>query len=355
MLSRTPPMGWNTWNTFGGNINEELLLQTADIFVSEGLKDVGYEYIVIDDCWSKLKRENGKLVADPEKFPHGMKYVADYIHSKGLKFGMYSCAGTRTCAGYPGSYDYEFIDAQTFADWGVDFLKYDSCFVPENASNIMCYKKIGVALRAASREILFSACNWGAFDCGKWMRAIGAHMWRSTGDIQDNWESIKRLTLEQLPKLNDGAMASFNDMDMLVCGMYGKGNAALGGCSDDEYKTHFSLWALLNSPLMIGCDIREMTQSTKDILLNKNIIAINQDKECRQPFLATNYEGGNERLVFVKPLENDEYAIGFFNLSDNYCDVILNLYDMGLPSTSGYGLQLWDVWENNDAGIVSDW
>ena len=355
MISRTPPMGWNSWNTFGSQINEQLIFDVADVFVKEGLKDAGYEYIVIDDCWSLPRRENGRLVPDPVKFPHGMKAVADYIHSKGLKFGMYSCAGTRTCAGQPGSYDYEYIDAETFAEWGVDYLKYDSCFVPENGINSLCYKKMGMALRACNREILYAACNWGNFDAGKWMRSIGAHMWRSTGDITDNWKRIKEITLEQLPKLSEGAMGGFNDMDMLVCGMYGKGNAALGGCTDEEYKTHFSLWAMLNSPLIIGCDVRNMNDATKKILLNKDIIAINQDAECRQPWLATNYEGGNERLVFIKPLENDEYALGFFNLSDARCDVILNFYDAGLPSTAGYSMKLYDVWEQKDAGTYKDW
>ena len=357
MLSRTPPMGWNSWNTFGSNINEQLIRDMADFFVEEGLKDAGYEYIIIDDCWALPRRVDGKLVPDPEKFPSGMKALSDYIHSKGLKFGMYSCAGTRTCAGQPGSYDYEYTDAETFAEWGVDYLKYDYCYLPTTADGKLCYKRMGMALRATGREILFSACNWGEGDCGKWMRSVGAHMWRSTGDIVDNWNSIKNLTMQQLPKINEGAMGSFNDMDMLVCGMYGKGNAALGGCTDEEYKTHFTIWALLNSPLIIGCDVRNMSEETRKILLDKDVIAINQDPECRQPYLASSsqHDPENQKLVFIKPMAENEYAIGFFNFTDEKSSVQLNLCDVGLAASSGYSFKLYDVWAKEDAGVFKDW
>ena len=173
-------MGFNTWNTFAENISEDVIIETADKMVETGLLKAGYEYLVIDDCWSEKERdpETGKIVPDKEKFPHGMKYVSDYVHSKGLKFGMYSCAGTRTCADYPGSFDHEYLDAKTFAEYGADFLKYDFCYKPETAHGPTLYRKMGMALRNCGREILCSACNWGSDDVNKWIRSAGAHMYR---------------------------------------------------------------------------------------------------------------------------------------------------------------------------------
>ena len=203
MIARTPPMGWNSWNTFASNINDALIRQMADFMVDEGYLAAGYEYLVIDDCWSLRQRgADGRIVPDPEKFPHGMKALADYVHSKGLKFGMYSCAGARTCAGYPGSYDHEFIDAQTFADWGVDYLKYDYCNFPASGNCKARYLTMSMALKATGREILFSACNWGQQEPGTWMRQIGAHMYRSTGDIMDNYISFTNIVKSQLDKLH---------------------------------------------------------------------------------------------------------------------------------------------------------
>lgn len=217
MIKNTPPMGWNSWNTFGADINEKLIFETADKMVETGLLDAGYDYLVIDDCWSLKERDNdGRLVADPEKFPHGMKAVADYVHSKGLKFGMYSCAGNLTCAGYPGSFEHEFTDAGTFAEWGVDFLKYDYCYHSNIIHGKYLYRRMGLALKNCGRDILFSACSWGADNTAEWMRETGANMWRSTGDIFDTWESIKKLTEEQDAILPYGGAGCFNDMDMLV-------------------------------------------------------------------------------------------------------------------------------------------
>lgn len=348
MIINKPPMGWNSWNTFGHNISEKLIMETADIMVSSSLLDAGYEYLVIDDCWAMKERDKkGFLVPDKEKFPNGMKFVSDYVHSKGLKFGMYSCCGTMTCAVYPGSFEYEFQDAETFADWGVDYLKYDYCFKPSHIKGDLLYKRMGTALATCKRDILFSACSWGNDDTPSWIKSTGAHIWRSTGDIVDNWESIKDLAMRQIELQKYNGINCYNDIDMLVVGMYGKGNVGLKGCSDIEYRTHYSLWAILNCPLMIGCDIRDMNEETKNILMNHEIIEINQDIAGRQPFLAWNEDG---RITWVKLLDNGDYAIGLFNMSDNTAYCHCEFWDIGLPKLSGYSLRIRDLWNKKDLG-----
>ncbi|MBQ5590309.1 MAG: glycoside hydrolase family 27 protein [Clostridia bacterium] len=345
----TPPMGWNSWNTFAKNIDEKTIMETADIMVESGLLDCGYNYLVIDDCWALRERdENGKLVPDPEKFPHGMKYVADYVHSKGLKFGMYSCAGTLTCAGYPASYEHEFDDAASFAEWGVDFLKYDYCFRPTSIPGNILYKRMSIALKNCGRDILFSACSWGADNTREWIGETGANMWRTTGDIFENWKSIKELSLKGLENARYGSINCFPDMDMLVVGMYGKGHVGFAGCTDVEYRTHFSLWALLNSPLMIGCDIRDMNEATKNILMNKEVIAINQDPDCNVPFSIRRDEDQYcDVSVIAKMLSNGDYAIGIFNFTDenaNKWNTHFTLEKLGLPESTGKTLEMKNLW-----------
>ncbi len=354
-LGLTPPMGWNSWNTFTWNINEALIRETADAMVSSGLKDAGYQYVVIDDCWSlKQRDQNGCLVADPEKFPNGMKAVADYVHSRGLKFGMYSCDGTHTCAGYPGSFEHEFQDAETFASWGVDYLKYDNCYKPRHMEGEMLYKRMSLALRNCGRDILFSACNWGADGVHGWIQGSGAQLFRSTGDIQDNWESIKNLALSQMDKMAYSGPYCHNDIDMLVVGMHGGSNnefiGTLGGCTDEEYRTHFSLWAIMNSPLMIGCDIRSMSSVTRETLTNPDIIAINQDMECRGPYVVP----GNDpaaMMSLVKPMGDGSLAIGMFNLGDKKGELSLQFWDMGISAAAGMGLELYDCWARKTEGV----
>ena len=351
MIKSTPPMGWNSWNTFGADINEQLIRDTADKMVDTGLLNAGYEYLVIDDCWSLKERdENGRLAANPEKFPNGMKAVADYVHSKGLKFGMYSCAGNLTCAGYPGSFEHEFTDAETFAEWGVDFLKYDYCYHSNIIHGKYLYRRMGTALKNCGRDILFSACSWGADNTAEWMRETGAAMWRSTGDIVDSWASIKSLTEEQESIFAYGGKGCFNDMDMLVVGMYGKGNVGLEGLNDTQYKTHFSIWALLGSPLMIGCDIRNMNEETLKILTNKELIKINQDEDCRQVFKLTNIWDGNVK-AYAKNLENGDIALGFFNLGSAAAIVRVNLDELGLPESTGKTLCMRNVWEDETVTV----
>ncbi|WP_068786295.1 glycoside hydrolase family 27 protein [Paenibacillus phocaensis] len=362
LLGLVPPMGWNSWNTFTWDINEQLIRDVADRFVEEGYKEAGYEYIVIDDCWSLKERDaEGRLVPDPEKFPSGMKALADYIHGKGLKFGMYSCVGTHTCAGFPGSFEHEFQDAEQLAEWGVDFLKYDYCFKPRNISGELLYKRMSLALRNCGRNILFSACNWGEDGVYKWARESGAHMYRSTGDIQDSWDSIKKLALSQLDMQCYTSSFCHNDLDMLVVGMHGSSNndfiGRIGGCSDIEYKTHFALWCMMGSPLMIGCDIRSANPATKDILLNPHLIAINQDTESRGAYRIKpepQWFHTDEVFMLVKVLTDGDVAIGFFNLSDGQREISLQFWDLGLPHASAYSLSLKDCWTNEELGVYTE-
>lgn len=340
MLAKTPPMGFNTWNTFGQDISDKLIRETADAMVSKGLRDAGYEYLVIDDCWSEYNRDpvTDRIVPEKNKFPDGMKSVSDYVHSKGLKFGMYSCAGVRTCADYPGSYEHEYLDARTFADYGCDYLKYDFCYKPEIAQGPYLYRKMGMALRACGREMLYSACNWGNDDVWSWIRSTGAHMYRSTGDINDSFESLKNIAMSQLPKLASSAPGCFNDTDMLTVGMYGKGNVGTKGCDDTDYRTEFVLWCMMGAPLMIGCDVRNVSGAALSLLTNKDLIAIDQDEEARPPFKATPYHP--DRLVLVKHLSGNELAIAFLNLSETKAKIPLYFTDIGITPDCGYGLRM---------------
>ena len=354
MLAETPPMGWNSWNTFGSNINEQLIFEMADVMVNEGYRDAGYEYLVIDDCWSKRERENGMLVADPEKFPHGMKYVADYVHSRGLKFGMYSAAGIMTCAGYPGSYGHEYEDARQFAEWGVDYLKYDLCHFPGVGDVRNRYLKMSLALRASGREIMFSGCTVGQHDPWDWMRSVGAHLYRSTGDITDNFESFRSIAQTQLPNFKCSAPGCFNDMDMLVVGMSGEGNVShTGGCTDKEYMMHFSMWCLWGAPLMMGADLRKVNDACKSIMLNKELIAIDQDPEARPPYYEEKQRyASTGRWGLLKLLSNNEMVLAYYNFADYDLDVLLYFDDYGIPS--GKGLELTDLLTGENIGVKYD-
>ena len=319
MIAPTPPMGWNSWNTFGHDLDEDLVRGVADVFVIEGLKEAGYEYVVIDDLWEADERTpEGRLTWDVDKFPSGIPALAEYVHAKGLKFGIYSSAGIRTCAGKPASYGYEEKDAQTFAEWGVDFLKYDYCYKPLGVSGVDLYRRMGQALRATGRDILFSACDWGHNDPAKWGRSAGAHMWRTTGDIADSWESVMGILNQQAGLEDYAGPNGWNDPDMLVVGMHGRGNVADGGMSDPEYKVHFMIWCMLAAPLMIGCDVRAMSEATRKILLNKGLIAVNQDPLGVQ---ARSIGGGQldwhgpDYQVWSKPLADGSLAVGFFNFT----------------------------------------
>lgn len=370
-IALTPPMGWNSWNTFTWDINEKMICEMADRMVEDGYLEAGYEYLVIDDCWSLRERgKDGRIVPDPEKFPNGMKAVADYVHSKGLKFGMYSCAGVRTCAGYPGSYDHEFVDAQTFADWGVDFLKYDFCNFPQSGNCKARYLTMSMALKATGREILFSACNWGMEEPGEWMRAIGAHMYRSTGDIMDNFVSFTDIVKSQLNKLCMSGNHCFNDMDMLTVGMEGKGNVGLGKvCSYEEYRLQFVLWCLCGVPLMMGADLRSLAPEYRALMLNPALLRINQDAECRPPYIVRRdsvcipnpddaqapwAHPADTAFVLLRHLTDNEFALFYANLSDADAEVHCEMADMGLPVTGGVALDMTDVFSGEHLGPQKD-
>jgi alpha-galactosidase len=347
-------MGWNSWNTFGGKIHEELIRETADTFVQTGLQDAGYEYIVIDDLWEADERVDGRLTWDPEKFPNGIPALAEYVHSYGLKFGIYSCAGSHTCAGKPASYGYEEIDAETFADWGVDFLKYDFCYAPAGVSGPVLYQRMGQALRATGREILFNICEWGRHKPWEWGAKMGGQMWRTTGDIYDSWDSILEIGFQRQAGLEAYAgPGHWNDPDMLVVGMYGEGNAAKGGCTTAEYRSHFSLWSLLAAPLIIGCDVRVMNQETRDILLNHEVIAVNQDAFGRQGYRvgAVNW-GGEMAETWAKPLADGSIAVGLFNLGEREDRRVGVAWEsVGLHDRRP--CQVRDLWQGRDLGTFT--
>ncbi len=307
-LAQTPPMGWNSWNKFACYVSEDLIKEIADAMVETGLRDVGYQYLVIDDCWQVDRDTEGKIVADPKRFPSGMKALGDYIHAKGLKFGIYSDAGSTTCQSRPGSRGYEFIDAQTYAAWGVDYLKYDWCNTgTQNAE--ASYKTMRDALYKAGRPIVFSICEWGSNQPWLWAKDVG-HLWRTTGDIQDcfdckyNWGGMGVLQIIdlQLPVRKYSGPDHWNDPDMLEVGN--------GGLSENENRAHFSMWCMLSAPLMAGNDIRDMDKSTFEILTNRELIAIDQDSLGISALKFVDY---GDKEVWIKPLVNDEFAYCFLN------------------------------------------
>ena len=351
---KAPPMGWNSWNTFYDQISDELIRSTADAMVEKGLAEAGYEYVIIDDCWSQKTRDGeGNLVPDPVKFPHGMKDLADYVHGKGLKLGIYSCCGVHTCAGYPGSFEHEFQDARLFADWGIDYLKYDNCFHPSTLASETLYRRMNLALRASGRDILLAACQWGRDEVHSWIRSTGAHTFRSTIDIQDSWRSIEQIALSQLDKQAFAGPGCYNDMDILVAGMYGKGlnpETSIGGCNDTEYQTHFLLWAMMQSPLIIGCSLTDMNETTRTLLTNRDVIAVNQDPEGRGCHKLSTY-GSPDAFILVRQLAGGDLAIGFFNFGDAPALTELHFWDLGLPLGAGFGLSFHDCMTHEDLGL----
>jgi alpha-galactosidase len=309
-LALTPPMGWNSWNKFSCNVNEQLIRETADAMVSSGMKDAGYQYIVIDDCWHGRRDSLGFIQPNPERFPSGMKALADYIHAKGLKFGIYSDAGWKTCAGRPGSRGYEYQDAMKYAEWGIDYLKYDWCNT-EGLNAEGAYLTMRNALYAAGRPIVFSLCEWGNNQPWEWGKDIG-HLWRTTGDITacfdcevnhgswSSWGIMKIVDMQKNVRIHAGP-DHWNDPDMMEVG---------NGMSVNEDRAHFTLWCMLAAPLIAGNDLRNMSKETIEILTNPEALAVNQDSSGIQGFKSA---AEDSLEIWYKPLSQDAWALCFLN------------------------------------------
>ena len=367
-LALSPPMGWNSWNSFGVKVDEEAIRATADFMVSTGLKDVGYSYIVIDDYWHGGRDSNGNLFPDQKRFPSGIKALADYVHSKGLKFGIYSDAGTMTCGKMPGSYGFEGKDAKLFAEWGVDFLKYDYCFCPDytSANNdykmaIDRYKRMGDALKATGRPIIYSICEWGPRSPWLWGKEVGGHMWRTSYDVYDVWEVARNVgspvgvvtSLDVASNLDRFAgPGGWNDPDMLVVGLKNTGNIKGGGCTEIEYRSQMSMWCMIAAPLMIGCDISKMDETTKMILSNKDVIDIDQDPLGKQGFRVIKKDGFE---AWKKPLANNKVAIALLNRNSTDKSVSASWKELELKPDAKY--KIYDVWKHtiveNTHGAIS--
>jgi alpha-galactosidase len=335
-IAKTPPMGWNSWNRFGCDVSETLIREVADAMVSSGMKDAGYQYIVIDDCWQVGRDRNGNIVPDPERFKGGMKALADYVHSKGLKFGLYSDAGARTCEGRPGSNGFEVEDARQYAAWGVDYLKFDWCST-DGVDPKIAYPTMRDALKATGRPILFSMCEWGTSKPWTWSRGV-AHMWRTTGDISDRWNSFTRLLDLQVGLEKYAGPGGWNDPDMLEVGN--------GGMTIAEYRAHFSLWSLLSAPLIAGNDIRSMTPEIRDILTNKEVIGVDQDP--LQQGRRIRKDGDLE--VWVKSLAGGARAVVLFNRGRVEAPMAVSWQELGLAFDAE--LKVRDLWEKKDLGVV---
>jgi alpha-galactosidase len=312
-LALTPPMGWNSWNKFACNVDENLIKQMADAMVSSGMKEAGYTYINIDDCWHGDRDSLGFIHPDAKRFPSGMKALADYVHAKGLKLGIYSDAGSQTCGGRPGSRGYEFQDAATYAKWGIDYLKYDWCNT-EGLKAEGAYKTITAALRKAGRPIVLSICEWGNDKPWTWGQSVG-HLWRTTGDIYNCFDCIndhgtwKSWGVMQILDMQEGLRqyagpGHWNDPDMLEVGN--------GKLTPGEDRAHFGIWAMIAAPLIAGNDLRNMSPHTKEILTNKEVIAVNQDSLGVQ---GLKYAMRDSVEIWLKPLQNDAWAVAFLNRS----------------------------------------
>ncbi|EGG17902.1 hypothetical protein DFA_08903 [Cavenderia fasciculata] len=326
-LGLVPQMGWNSWNHFHCDINETVIMESALAMVTSGLKDAGYRYVNIDDCWAVGRDDNGVIQADPIAFPNGIKYIADYVHSLGLLIGIYTDAGILTCQKRPGSYGYEQIDAQTYASWGIDYLKMDWCNTylenPQERYTIM-----SKALNATGRPIFFSLCNWGISEPWMWAMDIG-NSWRTTGDIADTWTSMTVILDLQVPITSFSGVGGWNDPDMLEVGN--------GGMTTTEYISHFSLWSLLSAPLIAGNDIRSIDNTTFSILTAMEVIAVNQDTLGRQGSLIKSINGKDQQ-IWAKPLADGSKAVILLNRNDNESATIQ--------------LQWGDIWESPSTSLI---
>lgn len=360
-LALTPPMGWMSWNQFGPDISEDLIKQIADAMVASGMRDAGYQYIFIDDHWHGKRDADGFIHPDPAKFPGGMKALSDYVHSKGIKLGIYSDAAARTCGGEPGSYGYEERDAMTYAEWGIDYLKYDYCGAPgDRETAIKRYGKMSEALSKTDRSIAYGVCEWGRRQPWLWAASAGGNLWRTTWDIRDTWDhgeyrngqtGIVNILDRQVGLEEYAGPGHWNDPDMLIVGLKGKGKSSTRkgakGCSEDEYRSNMSLWCLMASPLYACCDIRNMDDVTRDILTNSEAIAVNQDPMGKQGYRIAK-EGDLE--VWAKPLSEGQWALGLLNRGAETAQITAQWKDIGINGK--YVVR--DLWKHTNVAVFSN-
>jgi alpha-galactosidase len=349
-LALTPPMGWNTWNKFGCNVSDELVRGMADAVVKSGMKDAGYQYVVIDDCWQVSRDAQGNIVPDPKRFPNGIKAVADYVHSQGLKFGIYSDAGALTCEKRPAGLGHEYQDARTYAAWDVDYLKYDWCNTLPGQDARASYANIRQALDSSGRSIVLSICEWGKNQPWLWGKEVGGNLWRTTGDIQDRWAGQKEwspgnccsngmldIADQNEPLYSYAGPGHWNDPDMLEVGN--------GGMTTTEYRSHFSLWALMAAPLIAGNDLRSMTPEIRDILTNKEVIAIDQDPLGRQ---GRRVAKDGDLEVWAKPLKDGDRAVILLNRGSSSREIAVSWEQIGYPGHLSASVR--DLWSHKDLG-----
>ena len=343
-IAATPPMGWNSWNHFAGKVTDADVRAAADALVSSGMRDAGYIYVNIDDTWEGQRNAQGEIQTN-SKFPD-MKALADYVHSKGLKLGIYSSPGPQTCAKYEGSYGHEEQDAKTYASWGIDYLKYDLCSFrkimdkesggdPQKAFEIQkaAYEKMHKALEATGRPIVFSLCQYGWNDVWKWGPEVGGNLWRTTDDISDNYARMSLIGFSQAGLAKYAGPGHWNDPDMLEVGN--------GGMTEDEYRTHMTLWAILAAPLLAGNDLSKMTPQTLVLLTNREVIAVDQDPMGKQ---GDRVWAEGPREIWAKPLSGGAKAVGLFNRADTPREMSLQLSTVG----SGNDAKLRDLWAGAD-------
>jgi alpha-galactosidase len=330
-------MGWNSWNKFACNVSEQLIREAADAMVSSGMQAAGYQYVNIDDCWQVSRDAQGTIVADAARFPSGIKALADYVHDKGLKLGVYTDAGTLTCEKRPGSLGHELQDAKTYAAWGVDYVKIDWCHA-EGLDPEVQYTKFRDALAQAGRPIVFSICNWGVKAPWTWGPATG-NLWRTTGDINDTWDRMSVIGFSQNGLEKFAGPGHWNDPDMLEVGN--------GGMKPDEYRVHMALWALLAAPLLSGNDLRNMTSETKEMLTNSEVIAVDQDAKGVQGHRVWD-EGPLE--IWAKSLADGSSAVGLFNRGESELKITLDFKTLGINGRA----KLRDLWQHKDVGVAED-
>jgi alpha-galactosidase len=327
-LALTPPMGWNSWNAFGCDIDEAKVRGNADALVDSGLKDAGYLYVNIDDCWSARQRSHGRLIADPRTFPSGIAALAEFVHDRGLKLGIYADAGSRTCQGYPGSLGHEQVDARTFASWGVDLVKYDNCYHPERLDtprgHLHRYRTMSKALVATRRPIVLSICEWGTSAPWLWGAGLG-DLWRTTPDIEDSWPSVRGIIAANSRLARYAQPGAWNDPDMLEVGN--------GGMTAVEQRTHFTMWAVMGAPLMVGTDLRLATPDTLRVLGNTAVIAVDQDTAQPQ---AEQVSAG----VFAKRRSDGSVTVALYNDTDGPRRMTVSGADLAIAGA----LDSIDVW-----------